>query len=433
MNPLHIAALVFRTLVNCAFPVALLFCMTRFRCARRTAWLFWGVSVALSVAVNCLLLFTVGQERMMQVFFLVTALPCLIFLLLQSKDRPAQLLFSFFTAINALYLVSILARLSLFMREDLIFFDALLRAVLYGLIILAFQKLLNRPYRFLADNMPRGWRLIALVPLLFFALVMFLGLYPHVRTDNFPAVLMLYGLLVVVYGIIDMVFSSTYALLLGRHDNQLLASQAAALQSQLTAIANSEEQMRMYRHDMRHFLRSISQLLHSGDTAGALAVCEQFSGQLQKAAPRRYCADPVLGAVLAFYLGQAEAAGIEVEARCQLPDKLPVEAIELAAVLANAIENAVAACKPLPADRHPFIRVYSVCGPPLVLEVTNSCGAVMLDKNGQPVAATPGHGIGTRSIAAFAKKCGATVDYQVKDGVFSFRLLLNSDGQQIQC
>ena len=61
-------AVVLRMLVSCLFPLALLFSMTRLRCGRRTAALALTGLGALAVAVNCLLFFTVGRERMMQVF-----------------------------------------------------------------------------------------------------------------------------------------------------------------------------------------------------------------------------------------------------------------------------------------------------------------------------------------------------------------------------
>ena len=63
-------------------------------------------------------------------------------------------------------------------------------------------------------------------------------------------------------------------------------------------------------------------------------------------------------------------------------------------------------------------------GQPL-LELANPYGgAVELDAAGLPVAAEDGHGRGTQSVAAFVKRCGGELDYQVSGGVFRVQLLV---------
>lgn len=420
------AAVALRMLVNCLFPLALLFCMTRLRCSRRTAALALAGVGALAVAVNCLLYFTVGQERMMQAFALVVAAPSVLFLLFTAKDRPSQILFNFFTVINVLYLAAILSRLMLGMREDLVALDALLRAALYSLAIWTFRRWLNRPYHFLADHMKAGWRIIALVPFLFFAAVMFLGLYPHVRTDNFPGVLLLYAIQAVVYAIIYTVFRNTRDLILQRQDNQLLMTQVHALQRQVEAIAQSQERLRIFRHDLRHYHVQLAALLGEGKAQEALRLIDRSEEVLHHTRSRAYCAHPVLNAILCFYLERAEEAGIAVQADCDIPEDLPVDVLELSAVLANAIENACQACAALPEGQPRWVRLRCVGSPQFVFEVANPyMGDVRFDANGLPLSAQEGHGLGSRSMAAFAAKHQALLDYKVEAGVFRLRLLLN--------
>lgn len=419
-------AVVLRMLVNCLFPLALLFSMTRLRCSRRTAALALAGVGALAVAVNCLLFFTVGQERMMQVFALVMAVPSVLFLIFAAKDRPSQIVFNFFTVINVLYLAAILGRLALGMREDLVALDALLRAVLYGLVLWIFHRWLNRPYHFLADHMKAGWRVIALVPFLFFVAVMFLGLYPRVRTDNFPAVLLLYAILAVVYAIIYTVFRNTRDLILQRQDNQLLMTQVHALQHQVEAIARSEDRLRIFRHDLRHYHVQLAALLGEGDVQGALGLIDRSEEVLAHTRGREYCAHPMLNAILCFYLARAEEAGIETRAACDIPEDLPVDALELSAVLANAIENACQACGRVPDGQPRWLHLRCVSHPQFVFEVANTyAGDVCFGADGLPLSGQEGHGIGTRSMAAFAGKHHALLDYKAQDGVFRVRLLLN--------
>ncbi|WP_066460123.1 sensor histidine kinase [Anaerotruncus rubiinfantis] len=428
----YAAQTVLRQLVANGFPVALIFAMSRFKCSRKTAWLFFAMIAVLGTVVNSALIFTVGSERMKQVYALVLLIPSLLFLLFTTKDRPSQLLFNFFTAINVFYLTSILSHFLLggaLDREDvLIWQDALVRGAFFSVILYLFVRYLREPYQFLAEHMRKSsWRVLSVIPMLFFALVMFLGLYPHVRTDNLPGVAFLYVILGFVYFIIYQVFHSTYSLLKIQNDNDSLMSQVRAMERHAEMLRQSNEQVRIYRHDMRHYIAEVTTLLQAGDTAAALRVLGSFDELNQKTVLPNYCDNPTVNAILAYHLRQAEDAGIRVEAECYVPAELPVEAAELAMVLANALENAIHACGKLPADREKRIAVRILHMPHLVLEVVNTYGGeVRFDNEDLPEAQESGHGIGTRSIAAFAEKYGAVLDYQADETMFRLRLLVNN-------
>ena len=85
-----------------------------------------------------------------------------------------------------------------------------------------------------------------------------------------------------------------------------------------------------------------------------------------------------------------------------------MNALEFAGACANAIENAAAACADQPAGERRRIAVRIVSEPRLALEVENTCrGTAPLNAEGLPEPQRPGHGVGVRSIAAFAERHGA--------------------------
>mgnify|MGYP002748638005 FL=1 len=60
-----------------------------------------------------------------------------------------------------------------------------------------------------------------------------------------------------------------------------------------------------------------------------------------------------------------------------------------------------------------------------MLEFSNPCKPeVRIGADGLPVTKDSGHGIGTRSIVAFAEKYQAVYRFQVVDGWFRLRLAL---------
>jgi len=132
----------------------------------------------------------------------------------------------------------------------------------------------------------------------------------------------------------------------------------------------------------------------------------------------------VLDATLAPIFARARQQGVRVNAKLSFPKELPVDAAELSAVFANALENALSACAALPEDQREIICT-SVSSPTLMFQVANPyTGEVRFDKSGLPIAARKGHGIGSQSIAAFCQKHGALCIYEAKDGWFKLKIAL---------
>ena len=414
-----------RSIVVCACPTALLFAMSGFKCRRKVVWMVYSVIVIAGAAICAALIFTAGVERMRQLYFLILMVPSLLFLLLATKDKPFQILFNFFTAVNAIYLTSILSHFALGVKEEPIWADALIRMAIFALLLYLFTRRLREPYRFIADNMQSGWRAIATLPFLFFALVMFLGLYPHIRTDNLMAVVFLYVILCMVYYVIYQVFRSTYTMLKVRSDNETLQTQILAFSGQAEALRRNEEQIRIYRHDMRHYIAQVSMLLQDGKTEAALQILGDFDQLAKKTKLPSYCENTTVNAILSFYYIQAQESGIQIDSNCSIPQALSIEPLELAMVVANALENAITACKKLP-EQDRRISVLCISRPQFVLEISNTYdGHAQFDENHLPVTDKDGHGIGTRSILAFAKKHRAVIDYKADGALFQFRLLLS--------
>lgn len=416
----------FRTLVACACPLALLFAMSGFKCGRKIAWTAYGLIALLGTAVCFALILTVGLEQMWRVYFLVLLIPSLLFLLFATTDRPSQVLFNSFTAVNAFYLTSILSHFVFGSDGEPIWGDALFRVAVFALILFVFVRWLREAYRFIAANMKRDWRVMAVLPLLFFALVMFLGLYPHKRTDNLMGVVFLYIILCVVYFVIYQVFHNTYKLLKATSENDALKSQVEALQRQADAVSRNDEKIRVYRHDMRFITQAAASMLERGDVTGALKYLGESDAKLNDTSLVHYCENAVLDALIAYYAEKAKDQKITVTAHMDLSGELPADEMELSTVFANALENAIHACGKLPHGEERRIELTAVSSPHFCIEIANTyTGEVFFDDEGFPIAREPGHGLGARSIAAFMKKYDAVYSYKLADGMFRFRFLIN--------
>ena len=226
------------------------------------------------------------------------------------------------------------------------------------------------------------------------------------------------------YSILIFLFTSIKNEMAARHNAQMSTLQLSALQSRMEAVKAAENAIRTERHDLRHRLQAVAELVSRGDKKSALEFLDAAQKRLDEQKEVRWCRPPVLDAVFSSYFDQAKNQGIQVEAKIALPHALPVNEGELAIVLANALENAIHANQALPPEQR-SIHCRMVGTPSIILELSNPCtGAVFFDNEGLPVAQREGHGLGVQSICTFCQKNGAACQFDRSNGWFRFRLIL---------
>jgi signal transduction histidine kinase len=222
--------------------------------------------------------------------------------------------------------------------------------------------------------------------------------------------------------------SREYAL---REENLRMQSNQELLHLSVTTMANriglldeAQQQSRIADHDRRHFNNTLLELLERQKTEEAVAFLRQQSGT-QPSRVRDYCENTVINAAVCYYVGLAKEKGIATEISLEIPQSLSVDSMELAMVISNLLENAVKACEALGNDRSRNIWFTCRHVGSLILEISNSCDTFLrLDDNGYPVAKESGHGVGTKSVLAFAQENDAEVLYQIADGTFRVRMLI---------
>lgn len=195
------------------------------------------------------------------------------------------------------------------------------------------------------------------------------------------------------------------------------------MQQRVEQILQTERQLAIQRHDLRHRFQTLDAMLQQEQVQEARAYIDVAEEALQDTTVKRWCLNPVLDAVFAFYFRQAETEGIRIEADMNIPVQLHIDAAELSTVFANALENAIHAVRRLP-EAERVIRCKCIQYPQLMFRVSNPyAGEVRFDENHRPMTEHQAHGIGTRSIAAYCEKHGAFCEYQAENGWFTVQII----------
>lgn len=116
-------------------------------------------------------------------------------------------------------------------------------------------------------------------------------------------------------------------------------------QKEFLEIAHKHELLREYRHDMRHHLLALSNILHNSDNTHAKEYLNELVEHLEDTENICYCKNQTINAVLSSYIAKAKKLGCVLETHISIPEKLNIKDMDLCIVLSNALENAIHACE----------------------------------------------------------------------------------------
>lgn len=390
----------------------------------RTMVTAYGVCALLLVGLM-LLAQRCGSENLLYFYTPCIHVPMMALFMYMSPERGGRTVFQFVSSVSLCFLVQQVVALFL------ILFGQSLWVMLFGYLISSAAvfwvvvRWLRPIFVQNLSNIRHGWWLMsAVLGVHYLTMIYLLPGISGLSSGRVTAIKMVTCLMMVgTYMVFLTLISSVNRELETRHNAQLADYQLQALLHRMDAVQQAENTVRIERHDMRHRLRTIAELIRYGQSEEALAFIGHAVARLESQKIVQWCRSPILDAVFSSYFYQAEQQGIRIEANIHMPEHLSVDESDLAVVFANSLENAINACLLLPQEERV---IYCKCigCPQLMFQISNPIHhAVSFDKDGLPLAAGKAHGLGTRSIAAFCKKYGAICEYEQQKNLFILRVI----------
>ena len=225
------------------------------------------------------------------------------------------------------------------------------------------------------------------------------------------------GLLVLPFVLVTSFVLLVAILILADHERLERASQLAGLREvYYQGLQQQERQVRQLRHDMRNHLTVVQGLLERGDTQGAVGYLEQMAGSQALQGVRRFCENESANVVLSAKAEAMEQAGITADFAVSLPKDLPVADTDLAALLGNALDNAIEGVQNA-AVKKITLRCRVDKGL-LMLRLENPVGGEVNPDLSTTKADKFSHGFGIPGMREIAERYHGTLDADVKDGCF---------------
>ena len=262
---------------------------------------------------------------------------------------------------------------------------------------------------------------------------------------------------------------------------QIIASERNKTMENLLRVQTEQFEMlktrimesRRARHDFRHHRMVLQDMADRNDLHGIRTYLAEYNAEHADTPSKTYSNNPTVNAVVAYYAGHAEAAGIRFTARVQLPEQLLIPDPVFCVLLGNLLENAVDACKTelsrgvssgaasaganaggpvteagateagaagtaidpragvtasadVRSDQAIRVIVKQSGDAFLSIAVDNTCSRKPIWDDGELVSTKhEGHGVGTVSIRYIAQRYDGDARFEWRDGIFYASVMLN--------
>ena len=202
------------------------------------------------------------------------------------------------------------------------------------------------------------------------------------------------------------------------YDLQRLKRNKKRLEAQLSALKEynfltqeSQRQVSIMRHDLRHSYNLIYAMLESGNVSKAREhiITQEFL--LEATDVQTFCESPPINAALAINFRRAEDLGVNVVQKINLPSKMETNELDFAILLSNLLERAIS--ESFKCESRELSIIIQHVDEQFLLEISIR-GAAQVDLN--------------ENLSAFVEKYSAYADFSQADGNTSLLMYWRDGG-----
>ena len=365
-----------------------------------------------------------SEELVWKLYPLLTHLPCALYLCLFYRKNPVTALVSVFTAYlccqPAKWLgVSAYAIFGNLSAEYIARCLGLLGTGAVCLLVLA-------PYLSIIFNKSRrSASIFGLLPAIYYIFDYTVVVYTSFWLDNNRvAIEFLPFILCITFLIFCLVYYREYEQKSdAERKEQLIRITAEQQAHEMEVVRQNEQSLRLMRHDMRHFLNSLSLCIQDGDPEKALKMVASYSSRMDGIPVNRFCDCETINYVLSDFSAKCAAQNIDFFHDVALVS-MEKDELLFCSILQNALENAFNAQLLLPPEKRQVRLLLKTMGNKLLLAVKNPFDQMPVFVDGLPVSSKPDHGYGTQSIRYMTERLGGNCQFTVQDELFILRVIL---------
>ncbi len=341
-----------------------------------------------------------------------------------SKKRNTKVLFMGLSASNYVIIGSVFAAiLHIYTGKGVpaLIGSFLIHTALLYILYANLREIWLRQYE---KEYTKGWWKLCLIPVFFYCSFSFIAFFPRTLyedPENIPGIVFFIVTMFVSY-IVVLQYVHTEADQKNIYlKNVLFESYIKGLENQFYLVEQSEQNLKILRHDMRHFSGMISHLLDQKEYEEIRNIVTYINDVTDENKIEKYCSNLMVNTIISKMMKRASSFGIHVCLDLAVPKELPVNEYEFSAVVANLFENALICVKDFaPEKRTVDIKVHCMDGQLFIQTKNAYAEEIDFDsRTGLPKSKKgENHGLGMQSAEAFSDKIGGSIDCFCENGCF---------------
>lgn len=365
----------------------------------------------------CYFLVTIYQIAMTQLTGLFIA-----------KKRGSKALFVGLSASNYVLAGSIMAAIIHIYTGNLLLCTAGCIVTHIVILHILYVKLHDIWINYQKEDVMGSWWKLCMIPIFFYCGFSSFTFFPYTLDDhpeNILGVIMFLIAMFVSYVFVLRYVSSESQRMAIYWQNILFEAYIKGLENQYYLVEQSEKNLRILRHDMRHYSNMIDSLLEQGAYDEIKKVTEHINSVTDGNKVTKYCSNMVSNTMLSCMMEKAYSLGVEVQRDIIISKEIPVDNYEFAMVVANLLDNALDCVKDF-AERKKSVDVKIRCEKDhLLIHMKNECekDVIFDSETGLPKSQKgQNHGLGMQSVQAFSDKIKGNISCYCEDGLFHIML-----------
>lgn len=418
------------TLITAAFSMLLLLIVSGSRFSKiKTLLLVIPITLAILI-INSYIFEFFKLEKVLIWNILAIFIPETLLVFIIGKRKGLSLFTGIVNAFLLTYFVVLIEAVGIRFADNDILYRGLIYVTCFPLAAIYLNFFYNKLHNIVESSLPKMLWLLLLYGVAMFAEI---GLYQNIISTTTQNVLKINIFSIALLSVYTVSITGFYMFLksyqkelINNFDTKILNKQIENIMEISELKAQSDNELRILRHDMKHVLVTISTLINNGEIEQAQELINSYNVSIENTKRKRYCNDPLINSVLEYYEQQCINNDINFKTKINnFEELLTIPSNEIVIVISNCLDNAINASLKLKNNRAVTFIFLNNNGR-LILQIKNKYdGNISFDTNNLPTNDKEEHGFGTKSIELFAKRNNITLDYAVTKTTFEITLLFN--------
>lgn len=276
----------------------------------------------------------------------------------------------------------------------------------------------------------RVWKIIWIFPMLFTIVFNYFIPYDKGKMYIGRALNLYLAAIIIFLVMIIALYVMFYLIAYSITENERIMEHTTYLKmeaEQYRMLQNHVQDMNRFRHDLRHQLTALSQMLEHQEYQEAQRFLKSYQLNIPKSA-KQYCSSSAINAILNHYNSICQEEDITARFSIRLPNEIKIEDTDFCVLLGNLLENALYGCRSIKeGQRDLVVKIGQTTPGAIALIIRNPYSGTILQRGDTFLSSRHnGEGQGLKSVSIIVAKYNGFMKAEYNDHQFLVKVLLNT-------